>query len=49
MVGGDLELDCKVGGDPPPRVTWTRVGDNGDTNQISEVKNSHRKEWYMNV
>ena len=38
MVGGDLELDCKVGGDPPPRVTWTRVGDNGDTNPISEVK-----------
>ncbi|XP_064085211.1 roundabout homolog 2-like [Macrobrachium nipponense] len=26
VAGGEAELSCRVGGDPPPAVTWRRVG-----------------------
>lgn len=25
LVGGDLVLQCRAGGDPPPRISWTRA------------------------
>ena len=29
LVGGDLELVCRPGGDPQPRVSWSRRGQAG--------------------
>lgn len=26
VAGGMVEINCRVGGDPPPTITWRRVG-----------------------
>ena len=34
LVGGDLVLHCQAGGDPQPRVSWTRTHGHIDTNKL---------------
>ena len=38
LVGGDLVLECGAGGDPPPRISWTRS---------SHPVNSHQLRWAL--
>ena len=34
LVGGDLVLQCRAGGDPPPRIAWTRASQPVNTEKL---------------
>jgi len=39
MVGGDILLECETGGDPLPKIRWTRQGASIDMNKIKVLDN----------
>ena len=34
LVGGDLVLDCEAGGDPQPRISWSRAHGHINSNKL---------------
>ena len=34
LVGGDLVLECRAGGDPQPRISWTRASQPVKTDKL---------------
>ena len=39
MVGGDILLECETGGDPLPKIRWTRQGGSIDMSKIKVLDN----------